>query len=835
VLRVALRNVLAHKARLLMTMLAVLLGTAFVAGTLVFTDSISDAYRRSSQHSFDQVDVQVRSDATGDAATNARLLDQRLLDAAAALPGAASATGVLSGFTALAGKDGQVIGEGRTTLGANHAGEADPRYPMVDGRPPRTEGEIAVDAATAERGGYAVGDTVRVSVSGPVLQPRITGIFSTVDGNVAAGGTLTLFDTDTAQTLFARPGSYNRIDLTAEPGVSPEQLRADVGTLLPPGVEAVTAAELAAEQADANAASVTALSQVLLACAGIALFVGIFLIANTFNMLAAQRTRELALLRAVGATRGQVTRSVLIEAALVGLVASAAGLVTGAAAAAGLRAVLSTTDSTLPEGPLVVDATAVIASLTLGLGVTMYAAWLPARRAARIPPVAAMSSLHTPATTRTLAVRNAIGATLAAGGGALVFVAIGRADEVMLALGAVLLLIGCLVLTPLLSRPAIAAAGPALRWFGVSGRLAGQNALRSPRRTAATAAALTIGLMLITGLTVIGTSAERAIRELAGSDYLRADYTVTMANEGPLAPDTERRVSEVDGVTAVSPRRVTRARIDGVDQEVIGFRTDVIDQLLGLDFLEGSSVPGHAVVDRDTAAAHGWRVGDSLPVVWPDGAHGALTITGIYRSTFDDGVRTDIAVMDPHLDRIAATAIFVKTGGGPSEQTKRALQRALGDSPAIRIADKDDLVEELTGAVGVVLTILYGMLALAVVVAVLGVVNTLAMSVHERVREIGLLRAVGLDRSGVKRMIRLEAVVISLFGGVLGIALGILLGWAVGDLAATREGIATWTLVLPWGRLAIFLGAAALVGVLAAVGPARRAARLNLLAAINTE
>ncbi|MGH3392458.1 MAG: ABC transporter permease, partial [Actinomadura sp.] len=351
--RTSLRNVLAHKARLLMTVLAVMLGVAFVAGTLVFTDSVSEAYTRSAEKSFTGVDVRLWPAKSAAGHDTGRLLDQRLLDEAGALPGAASATGVVAGFAGLAGKDGRLVGEGWSTTGANYDG-TDARHPLVAGRAPAATGEIALDARTAERTGYAVGDTVPLSVHGPVLQEKVTGIFTTDDGNVAAGGTLTLFDTATAQRLFAEPGTFNRIDVTAAPGTTPEQLKQQTARLLPYGVQAVTAAELTAEQADTNAASFATLSKVLLACAGIALFVAGFLIVNTFTMLVTQRTKELALLRAVGATRRQVTRSVLTEAALVGMAASAAGLAAGIGVGTAVRAVLSATGGTLPDGPLAV-------------------------------------------------------------------------------------------------------------------------------------------------------------------------------------------------------------------------------------------------------------------------------------------------------------------------------------------------------------------------------------------------------------------------------------------------------------------------------------------------
>jgi putative ABC transport system permease protein len=335
---------------------------------------------------------------------------------------------------------------------------------------------------------------------------------------------------------------------------------------------------------------------------------------------------------------------------------------------------------------------------------------------------------------------------------------------------------------------------------------------------------------------VIGAGADKATRELADTGYIHTDYIVMMANAGPLAADTEPILRELDEVTASSPRRVAEARIGGVDQEVTAWRTEELDELLTLEFTAGSFAPGEsAVVDEGTATDRGWQVGDRLDVVWPDGARGRLALTGIYESNFDDGVKTDISVLDPHLDRITDTAVYVRTATGASEATERTLARALGDSPAIQVADKAEIVDDIIGQIAIILTVLYGMLALAVVVAVLGIVNTLAMSVHERAREVGLLRAVGLDRAGVKRMIRLESLVISLFGGVLGVGLGVFLGWAVGELVAALEGIDTWSLVLPWGRLALCLAVAALVGVLAALWPARRAARLDVLTAIKAD
>ncbi|MET9642037.1 ABC transporter permease [Streptomyces syringium] len=837
--RTALRNVLAHKARLLMTVLAVMLGVAFVSGTLVFTSTISDAYQKSSQKGFTGVDVAIqphREDGDKGKPGAAPDLGQGLLDRAAKVPGAASATGSVNGFAAISDKKGKLVGEGFASAGANYypgPDGKDPRYPMKSGRAPQAKGEIALDATTADRAGYKVGDTVRVSVNGPVLPQKVTGIFTTDDGNVAAGGSLALFDTPTAQKLYAKPGRFSEIDVKAAPGTSQTALKAELDKILPRDAEATTGKKLADDQAKIIATGMDGMKDALLIFAGISLFVGIFIIANTFTMLVSQRTKELALMRAVGASRRQVTRSVLIEAFVVGAVAAVAGLVAGIGIGAGLRALMNGTGATVPDGPLVIPPSAVISSLVVGIVVTMLAAWLPGRRAAKIPPVAAMNSVHAVATTRSLVVRNSIGAVLSAAGVALVLVS---KTQSILGIGAALLLIGVFVLTPLLSRPLIAAAAPVLRVFGISGKLARQNAVRNPRRTAATASALMIGLTLITGLTVIAGSVSKAIDKMA-TDAIKADYIVSMASRTPLSPDVEKKLSALDEVTAATPLRQSPSRIDGDFQQLVGVNGKTVADLTKLDFTKGSfaGLSGNkVVVDDKTARSYGWKLGSTLDATYEDGKRGKLTVSGVYKGNdLMRGIMVDTKTLAPHQSEITDQQVMVKTKTGTSEASKESLRKALGDNPAIQIQTKKDVSESIAGAINLMLNMLYGLLAMAVIVAVLGVVNTLAMSVFERSQEIGMLRAIGLDRKGIKRMVRLESLVISLFGGVLGIGLGVFFGWAAGELI--RNAMATYELVLPWGRMGIFLLLAAAVGVLAALWPARRAARLNMLSAIKAE
>jgi putative ABC transport system permease protein len=841
--RTALRNVLAHKARLLMTVLAVMLGVAFVSGTLVFTNTISDAFQKSSAKGFDQVDVAVTAEAqedVGDRIAKTPELTQALLEQSAEVPGAASAVGVVSGFTAIADKDGKLIGGGFQSRGGNYWGDKDPRYPLKQGSAPHGRNEIAIDSETARRAGYEVGDTVRLSIDGPVLTPKITGVFTTDDGNVAAGGSLALFDTATAQQLLGKPGTYDEIDVKAAAGTSQTALKAALDKALPAKlVETTTGEQLADDQAELISSQTSGLRQGLLVFAGIALFVGTFIIANTFTMLVAQRTKELALLRAVGASRRQVTRSVLIEAFVVGTIAGATGLLAGIGIGVGLRSLMGTLGATVPDGPLVISPGTVASALVVGVVITMLAAWLPGRRAAKIPPVAAMSSVHAQATTKSLVLRNTLGALFSAAGVAVILAATtmnGSDGQAPMGLGAVLLIIGVFILTPLLSRPLIAATAPVLRVFGVSGKLARQNSVRNPRRTAATASALMIGLTLITGMTVMAGSLQKSIDKMASS-AIRADYVVVMANQATtLSPDVEKKLTATDGVTAISPLRNAPARIDGQTEYLTGVTGSTIGEMTDLKVDDGAFEVGgtQVVVDADTATSHGWKAGSAFTVTYEDGKKQQLTVAGVYEGNeMIQGIILDNTALAPHQDEPTDMQVMVKTSGGASDATKDRLEKALGSNPAIKVQSKQDISHDIAKMFTLMLNMLYGLLAMAVIVAVLGVINTLAMSVFERSQEIGMLRAIGLDRRSVKRMVRLESLVISLFGGVLGIGLGVFFGWAAGELLGTS--LPTYELVLPWGRMAVFLALAAAVGVLAALWPARRAARLNMLAAIKSE
>ncbi|MFE9457417.1 ABC transporter permease [Streptomyces californicus] len=841
--RTALRNVLAHKARLLMTVLAVMLGVAFVSGTLVFTDTLGNAFRNQSAKSYDNVAVSIETYAGDDEKTPG--IDDATLEKIRGLDGVASATGRVNGFAGVADPDGKLIGNGWSNTGANFApgkDGKDSQYVFTDGSGPTKNGTVALDEDTASKGKYRVGDPVRVATNGPVKEYTLAGVFTTEDGAVNAGGSLVLFDTATAQKLYLKPGVFQNATVSAEPGVSDRKLLDEVEPLLPKDATAQTGKALADKQAKDIESGLTSLNTMLLAFAGIALFVGVFLIANTFSMLIAQRTRELALMRAIGATRRQVKRSVLLEAAVVGTLASVIGFLLGLGLATGLRSAMGVMGGKIPAGPLVVSPTAVGSAFAVGILITVLAAWLPARRAAKIAPVAAMSSVHATASVKSLVVRNSIGGVITLLGSAGIVGGAatgGTSGRQLVAAGAFFALIGVIILIPLLSRPVIALVRPLLKKvFGVSGKLASQNAVRNPRRTGATASALAIGLTLVTGISVLGVTLGQAIDKMT-TDNIKADYMVTMASGDSLDESALTALSKADGVAALSPQQAAWFEVDGDYFSASGVTPGDVEQVFSLTTESGSLASledGQVAVGSKTAKKHGWKTGDTLPVKFDDDKKGELKVGATYKENeFLSPFVIPKEMADAHSSstRSEIREIWIKADGGASKANEQSIVNALGDNPAMSVMDRQDIRDMFGGFINTALNIMYGLLAMALLIAVLGVVNTLAMSVFERQQEIGMLRAIGLDRGRVKRMIRLEAVVISVFGAVIGVGLGVFLGWAIGrTLSADIPGYA---LVIPWDRLGIFLLLAALVGVLASLWPARSAAKLNMLTAIKTE
>ncbi|MFI1647775.1 ABC transporter permease [Streptomyces avidinii] len=853
-LKTALRNVLAHKARLLMTVLAVTLGVAFVSGTLVFADSSTAAHRAAVSKNYADIAVSVTpkdpppaaAGSSGpDPGEHATVLDDALARTLAALPGVAAVRPCADGLATLNASDGSPLRTGR--IWAHRAAAyvpgpdgKDGRHPLTEGRAPRTGDEIAVDSGTAADGGFRIGDRITLAVDGPTMTKRLVGIVTTADTRVTAGGTLTLFDRATAQQLFASPGRYTSIDLSAVPGTDEAELSRRVSAVLPADrAEATTGTALATQQSVLVDTITRGNEKLSLVFAGVALFIGSFLIVNTFTMLVARRTREIALLRAIGATRRQVVRSLLQEAVLVGLAASALGFLLGLGIASVLPELLGTTQQELPRGPLVVGPLPVAAALAVGVGVTVLAAWLPSRKAARIAPVEAMRTAELPPTATASRVRGAAGALLLVLGAGLLLSLAGAKDASeenlrSAMLGCALLVVAVIVLAPLLAVPAIGLSGRLTGRLGIAGRLAHRNALRDPRRTAATASALLVSTALVAGLAVIGHSTGRALdRQTAAG--LSADYVIgTHTSTTGIDPEAVRRVADAPGVRTATAVSDSTLFIGGGVRRISGVDPAAVPSVMRLDFVSGSLKdlgPGRIAVSRTLARENGVSTGGRVAarIGGPGQDLTPYTVVGVYEDnpTAQDALGLRTEVQRSGFDPGSVQRVLVRADSGA---TKDRLRTATGNNPLLKVQDRDELVQEAAGSLSTLLTLTYGLLALGGVIAVLGIMNTLAMSVSDRTREIGVLRAIGMDRAGIRRMIRLESLTVAAFGTLLGLAAGLFGAWTVGAL--TNGALKGYSLALPWGTLLLLCLVSLTTGTVAAALPARRAAALSPLEAV---
>ncbi|MGP4023447.1 ABC transporter permease [Actinomadura sp. 3N407] len=845
-LKLVLRGLVAHRARLLLSMVAVVAGVAFVAGTLMFSATLDRSFDRAFDDLGRGTDVIVRTERAfgpglGERAPE-RPVPAPVLRTVRNVDGVAKAHGVVTGFAAVVDRRGRVVGAEPQT-GVAWDGDPDLSLPrLTSGTPPAAPDEIAVDVTTARDAGYRIGDRVTVALLSGTRAFRLTGLFEVGDSALGDHLSMTAFAPDTARRLLSDdPGTFARIVVHADDGVSQERLRDAVAAALPSGVEAVTGRAAIEEQAGQLKTVLTVMRTFLLVFAVIAVFVGSFIIFNTFAMLVSTRVGELALLRAVGASRGQVTRSVLGEAAGVGVAGSTLGLAAGAGVAAGLARLMTvvTGGEELPFGTPAVPVSAVIASYAVGTLVTLAAAFVPARRASRIPPVAALREAT--AAPRPLRGRVWCGAAaLAVGAGA---VAAGLASEGRTALtlagaGAMAVFAGVIVVSPVLCRPAIRIlAWPFTRFGGSTGRMGGRNALRDPRRTAATASAPAIGLALIAAVSVIVQSMAASVdRQLDAG--LTADYRVTGQSQiTPVSAEAAGAVAAVEGVRSVIPIRTARFMLGGSVRTATAGRPGELLGHFRLPLREGSSaVRGDSLlVGRSVAKSQGWEVGTTVAGRYRDGTKRTFRIAGIYadRPSLTPSAPSMIINWDGYRDHVPDAPIDrIEINVGAAE--RGALEAALAPWPGLELKDRAQVKDEAAGDIELFLNLVLGLLVLSVLVAALGIVNTLALAVTERTREIGLLRAIGMQRRRLRRMIRYEAVVVSLFGAVLGVGTGVVLGIVLQHVMAEGDG-GMEVLAIPYGRLAVCVAAAAVIGVVAAVWPARRAARMNVLRAIATE
>lgn len=846
--RYALGSALAHKRRLAGTAFAVFLGVAFLSGTLVLSDTLRanfDSLFQSADAGTDAViraSTSVRADIPGPNATQRGLVDAALVDRVRAVPGVAAAEPSVTGYGQLLGSDGAAVGgNGPPRRAGNWVTTAElTPYRVVDGRAPAAPGEVVVNRGAAKDGKLRVGDSTLVQTPQPV-HVRIVGIATWNGGDGFGRGTFVAFGLSDAERYLTKPGRVSSVVVHADPGVSQQQLVDRLRPLLPPGTEAITGAALTDETtSDLVGGFLAFFSRALLVFAGIALLVATFSIANTFAILVAQRSRESALLRALGATRRQVLGTVLVEAALVGITASAVGLFGGLGVATLLKGLFNSFGFTLPDSGLRLSGGTVAVALAVGVVGTLLAGVAPAVAASRVPPLAALRVVATGPTTasgrRTLA-----GALVGAAGVAFVVTAVVGGGSGVLAragLGAVLTVAGVVMLGPTVAAPASRLLGaplPALR--GVPGSLARANAMRNPRRTSATAAALMVGVAVVTLFTVLAASV-RASTDASVRQSFGGDLAITSASfvGGNLSPGLADEVGRLPEVAAAAGVANTAVLVDGTGTGVSVSDPARLAAVLDLDVRTGSvaGLGDHrlAVADR-VATDHGWRLGSGVQIGYPDGSTEQLTVGAIYRArTVVGDYLLPRTAWAPHATQDIDSMVLIGLRDGVDLATGRtAVQRVAAryGNPSVR--DRGELADTLSSGVDTALSIVYALLALAVLIAAMGIANTLALSIHERTRELGVLRAIGLTRSQLRGMVRWESALIAVFGTVGGLGLGVFLGWAMVRAAGADIG----SFAAPPARLLVVLAVGAAVGVLAAVRPARRAARLDVLAAIATE
>ncbi len=834
--RIVLQGLLAHKLRLALTALAIVLGVTFITGTFVLTDTLHNTFSTLFGHVYQNVDFEIRGTAVFSNSTGAsrKPIPQSIAASVRRIPGVAYASGAVGGFAQFVAPDGKAISNGGApTLGLSY--DPNPQLSSLrlsEGSAPVTPDEVVMDASTAQKYHFAVGDHVRVLLAGPPRTFTLSGIVTFGSANNLAGATIAGFNLPTAQRLLGEVGRYDAVDVLTSPGADKSTVQRAIAAVLPKGVEVVTGQTVAAEQTGDVNQALSFFSTGLLVFAFISLFVGAFTIFNTFSITVGQRTRELALLRIVGASRRQVFRSVLGEAVIVGTLASLVGLGLGVLAAVGLEALLKGFGISLPSGPLVFEGRTVIVALVVGVGVTIVAAISPARRAVRIPPVAALADYRAEQQESSRR-RVVIGSVIVVAGVVALVAGLVKPAIALVGLGAVAMFIGIGMLAPVVARPMSGVIGrPLAGLLGISGKLGRDNSMRSPRRTAQTSAALMVGLALVSTIAVFGASLSASATSSV-DNAVRADYIITSSatgGSGGFSNSVPAVVAGVPGVGAVTTVYSGEFEVQHSLSNLTGVSVDQLGRTVIVRMAHGSSAPalgaGQLLIDTNAATADHLSVGSVVPVKFARTGSSTIRVGGVFQpnsllGSYLVGGRYFLA----HFDNPLPVAVLVRTSGASTAM----IDGSLHAYPDLKIQTLAAFKKSQQQQVNQLLGLVYALLALAVVIALIGIVNTLMLSVFERTHEIGLLRAVGMKRRQVRAMIRAESVIIAVFGAIIGIIIGTGLGSAFAE-SLKQQGITD--LVIPWSNLVVFVILAALLGLGAASWPARRAARLNVLNAI---
>jgi putative ABC transport system permease protein len=845
--RIALRYLWARKLRTALTSLAIVLGVMMITGTYVLTDTIDHSFEDIFTASNENVDAIVMTREAVEADDGsvppfpARVLaDVRNTDGVDVAEGA-----IADPQVSIVGADGEPVGGNGAPTFAFSAG-SDRFDPLTyEGRPPANDDEVVIDKLAADSEGFEIGDRVTIAGKEAARDYELVGTATLGGVDSFGGASIVVMTLPEARRVTGKKGQFDAINVGAEPGLEPDELVRNLTATLPAGVMAQTGAENVQSQRDDVAEFLGFLTTALLIFAGVALLVAAFLIFNTFSITVAQRTREFGMLRTMGAKRRQIVTAVVLEAFIIGLVASVVGFGCGVGFAKLLEAAFRSLEIDLPASGTVLEARTVIVALVVGTGLTVIAALAPALRATRVPPVAALREgavLETPRQSRR---RGAVGVVLTGAGSAAIALGLaGTVAEVWIGVGVAAVFLGVALLSPRLVRPLAALVGaPLERLRGVPGRLARENSVRNPSRTAATAAALMIGLALVSFVAVFAAglraSIDNAIDQVFASD-LMVSHTDGFSDI-PLRVGDE--VAVVDGVGTVSPYRYTQSRVaeEGDDGFVSLINPATVNDVLAFDWVSGSPEilstlgPEDAAIDEKWGADNGIGVGETFTATTASGEDITYTARGTFKDNADfagNYLASDAnAPAYGENNSVSQFLVAFEPGADPGAVRDELTSRLEADFPTVEVQDSEELKDSIGEQLDSLLGAVFGLLALAVIVSVFGIVNTLALTIYERTRELGLLRAVGMSRRQVRRVVRYEAVITALIGAILGAVLGVVFA-VIASRPLADEG---FELEIPFGTLVMLLVLAVIAGIIAAIGPARRASRLDVLEALAYE